>query len=71
MDRTLSPAATQPTAAARPTNWPLRILAMITVWRRNARTRRQLARLDDRQLADAGISSCDREMELDKPFWRE
>jgi uncharacterized protein YjiS (DUF1127 family) len=30
-----------------------------------------LARLDDRQLADAGICPCEREMELEKPFWRE
>lgn len=71
MDRTLSPAAAQPTVNAKPSNWPLRILARLAMWRRNARTRRQLARLDDRQLADAGISSCDREMELDKPFWRD
>lgn len=72
MDRTLSPAATPTkTTAVTPTHWLLRLLAVIAVWRRNARTRRQLARLDDRQLADAGISGCDREMELEKPFWRE
>ncbi|POF38765.1 hypothetical protein B0D71_29655 [Pseudomonas laurylsulfativorans] len=35
-----------------------------------ARTRRLLAQLDDRQLADLGISHADRSNELDKPFWR-
>ncbi|MGY4533506.1 uncharacterized protein YjiS (DUF1127 family) [Pseudomonas sp. TE3786] len=71
MERTLSPAAAQPATADLPSSWPLRILAKITVWRRNANTRRQLARLDDRQLADAGIALCERDMELDKPFWRD
>ncbi|MEK1939321.1 MAG: DUF1127 domain-containing protein, partial [Pseudomonas sp.] len=41
------------------------------VWRRNVRTRKQLARLDDRQLADAGICPSERDLELEKPFWRE
>ncbi|MEN0104828.1 MAG: DUF1127 domain-containing protein [Pseudomonas sp.] len=71
MDRTLSPTASQPALPATPNHWLLRLVAAITIWRRNARTRRQLARLDDRQLADAGISACDRDMELEKPFWRE
>jgi uncharacterized protein YjiS (DUF1127 family) len=39
-------------------------------WRRNVHTRRQLARLDSRQLADAGITEAQRQGELDKPFWR-
>jgi uncharacterized protein YjiS (DUF1127 family) len=39
-------------------------------WRRNLRTRRQLARLDTRQLADAGISEAQRQQELATPFWR-
>ena len=34
------------------------------------RARQQLAQLDDRQLADIGISHSDRSAELDKPFWR-
>lgn len=48
-----------------------RVAGAIALWLRNAHTRRQLARLDERQLADAGISLCDREVELSKPFWRE
>ncbi|MFR0309350.1 DUF1127 domain-containing protein [Escherichia coli] len=39
-------------------------------WQRNYRTRQQLAQLDDRQLADVGISHSERAAELDKPFWR-
>ncbi|QNH08254.1 DUF1127 domain-containing protein [Pseudomonas sp. B11D7D] len=39
-------------------------------WQRNRRTRRQLALLTEQQLADAGISTTEREQELAKPFWR-
>ena len=70
MERTLSQSASQTTAPTK-TTWPLRLLAAITVWRRNVRTRKQLARLDDRQLADAGICPSERDLELGKPFWRE
>jgi uncharacterized protein YjiS (DUF1127 family) len=35
-----------------------------------ARTRRLLAQLDGRALADLGLSHADRLNELDKPFWR-
>lgn len=47
-----------------------RLRALLSGWQRNARTRRQLAALDDRQLADVGISHSERQDELDKPFWR-
>jgi uncharacterized protein YjiS (DUF1127 family) len=39
-------------------------------WRQNLYSRKQLARLDGRLLADAGISEAQRQMELAKPFWR-
>ncbi|AGI21992.1 hypothetical protein H681_00550 [Pseudomonas sp. ATCC 13867] len=39
-------------------------------WLQNARTRRQLAALDSRQLADIGISPSERMREISKPFWR-
>lgn len=39
-------------------------------WQRNRRTRRQLALLNEQQLADAGISTAEREQELAKPLWR-
>jgi uncharacterized protein YjiS (DUF1127 family) len=35
-----------------------------------ARTRRLLSQLDNRDLADLGLSLADRVNELDKPFWR-
>ncbi|MHA3734038.1 DUF1127 domain-containing protein [Pseudomonas sp. Eth.TT006] len=35
-----------------------------------ARTRRLLAQLDQRDLADLGLSHADRRNELEKPFWR-
>ncbi|WP_248744357.1 MULTISPECIES: DUF1127 domain-containing protein [unclassified Pseudomonas] len=35
-----------------------------------ARTRRLLAQLDGRELADLGLSHADRLNELEKPFWR-
>lgn len=39
-------------------------------WLHNTRTRRQLAELDSRQLADIGISPSERVAEISKPFWR-
>jgi uncharacterized protein YjiS (DUF1127 family) len=44
--------------------------ARLARWLLNAHTRRQLAALDERQLADAGISQSERFAELEKPFWR-
>lgn len=50
--------------------WPLRAIAALTLWQRRIVSRRQLARLDARLLADAGISESQRYAELSKPFWR-
>lgn len=47
-----------------------RLLQLLRLWQQRARTRRQLAALDDRQLADVGISHSERMDELSKPFWR-
>ncbi|WP_040260505.1 DUF1127 domain-containing protein [Pseudomonas massiliensis] len=49
---------------------PLRILANLSLWQRRLASRHQLARLDARLLADAGISEAQRYKELSKPFWR-
>jgi len=66
MDRTLS----RPYVATRARrNW-LQLLQVLQRWQRNYRTRQQLAQLDDRQLAEIGISHSERVSELDKPFWR-
>ncbi|MFG5864307.1 DUF1127 domain-containing protein [Metapseudomonas sp. CR1201] len=69
MDRTLT--ATAQFESSRPrSHWYLRAFATLAQWRRNVRTRHQLARLDDRALADVGISPSDRDQELGRPFWR-
>ncbi|HCJ30519.1 MAG TPA: hypothetical protein DHV63_14805 [Pseudomonas sp.] len=47
-----------------------RALQLMRLWQQRARTRRQLAALDDRQLADVGISRSERLDELNKPIWR-
>lgn len=47
-----------------------KLLQLLQLWRQRSRTRRQLAMLDERLLADAGISHSERMDELDKPFWR-
>ncbi|MDH0338167.1 hypothetical protein A7D27_24365 [Pseudomonas sp. 1D4] len=51
-------------------SWPLRVISTLLLWQRRIASRRQLAMLDARLLADAGISEAQREMELNKPFWR-
>jgi uncharacterized protein YjiS (DUF1127 family) len=39
-------------------------------WRRRARDRGQLAKLDDRMLRDIGLTRADAEFFSNKPFWR-
>jgi uncharacterized protein YjiS (DUF1127 family) len=46
-----------------------RLRAMIALWRRRWRTRRQLATLNARALADIGISDAQRRSECRRPFW--
>jgi uncharacterized protein YjiS (DUF1127 family) len=48
----------------------LRALATLSVWHRRIVSRNELARLDARMLADAGITEAQRYEELHKPFWR-
>ncbi|MGE8358364.1 DUF1127 domain-containing protein [Pseudomonas sp.] len=48
----------------------LGVLALLKRWQLNRRTRQQLALLDERLLADAGISPNERNAELDKAFWQ-
>jgi uncharacterized protein YjiS (DUF1127 family) len=47
------------------------LFAVLREWRRRARDRANLAALDDRMLADIGISRADAEFLSNKPFWRE
>ncbi|MGS0942594.1 DUF1127 domain-containing protein [Pseudomonas luteola] len=43
---------------------------MLQKWQQNAKTRRQLAFLNDRELADIGLTKTEQQCELNKPFWR-
>ena len=46
-------------------------LATLREWSRRSRERHQFAQLDARMLADIGMSHADRDMLVNKPFWRE
>lgn len=48
-----------------------RALASAWAWRFRARSRRQLARMDDHQLRDIGLNHAMRDAEIAKPFWQE
>ncbi len=47
-----------------------RLVDRLLTWQRRANERRHLMRLDDRMLADMGITRADAEHEYRKPFWR-
>ncbi|UFH49448.1 DUF1127 domain-containing protein [Pseudomonas sp. KNUC1026] len=70
MERTLSSGIQFKQRAAQPTSLMLRVAANVSLWQRRIASRHQLARLDSRLLADAGISESQRYEELSKPFWR-
>ncbi|WP_407314128.1 DUF1127 domain-containing protein [Pseudomonas sp. nanlin1] len=71
MERTLSSDLLfQDTRAKTSSSFVLRALANLMLWQRRIASRHQLARLDGRLLADAGISEAQRQEELSKPFWR-
>lgn len=70
MERTLSSGLVFESNAQAPASLPLRALSTLLLWQRRIASRRQLARLDARLLADAGISESQRYEELSKPFWR-
>jgi uncharacterized protein YjiS (DUF1127 family) len=48
----------------------LTALDQVSKWRGRRCQRRSLATLDDRLLADAGLSRTDQDRECNKPFWR-
>lgn len=47
------------------------ILARLQQWRQRGKERAELASLDDRMLADIGISRAEAQFLSGKPFWRE
>jgi uncharacterized protein YjiS (DUF1127 family) len=48
-----------------------RLRARFHQWHRRSTDRARLATLDDRMLADIGISRAEAQFLSDKPFWRE
>ncbi|MBD8491985.1 DUF1127 domain-containing protein [Pseudomonas syringae] len=70
MERTLSSELYNESTVSNQSALPLRAFATLMLWQRRLSSRRQLARLDTRLLADAGISESQRYEELSKPFWR-
>jgi len=48
-----------------------RILYTVRLWHERLRGRNDLARLDERALADIGLTPGDRDFLVNKPFWRE
>ena len=49
--------------------WPLPVAAL-ALWRQRRRTRRHLGTLNDRELADVGLSRTQQRVECTKPFWQ-
>jgi uncharacterized protein YjiS (DUF1127 family) len=49
--------------------WP-RVVAAVVVWRQRRRTRQHLATLDDRALADLGLSRAQQRSECAKSSWQ-
>ena len=47
------------------------LFARLGSWRRRVRGRNELARLDERELQDMGLSSGDADREMAKWFWEE
>ena len=45
-------------------------VATARIWRRRARTRHALSRLDADRLRDVGITHTEAKREAEKPFWR-
>ncbi|WP_374651811.1 DUF1127 domain-containing protein [Dongia sp.] len=52
------------------TSLPRRLLAFLFDCLEIRRQRRALEALDERMLKDIGISRCDVEAEISRPFWR-
>ena len=51
---------------ARP--WPA-LVATLALWRQRRRTRHQLSTLDDRALADIGLTRAQQRIECSRLFW--
>lgn len=49
---------------------PVAAIEVLLTWQQRASERRHLGQLDDRMLADMGLSRADVEYETSIPFWR-
>ena len=58
-----------PRRARRRRPWPA-LVAAVVVWRQRQRTRQHLTTLDDRALADIGLTRAEQRGECAKPFWQ-
>lgn len=52
-------------------NWLQYIFSKLVIWKRNYRTRRQLAELPEYLFDDLGLDRTKIEKELRKPFWQD
>jgi uncharacterized protein YjiS (DUF1127 family) len=57
-------------AGSSPSGFLARLVGATFDWQERARQRWDLRGLDDRMLADIGVSRADVERECTKPFWR-
>lgn len=69
--RPISRPGSRPLAADRLGEAARLVLSTVRRWRRRVRERNELTRLDDRMLADIGLTHADRDFLVNKPFWRE
>ena len=44
-------------------------VAILALWRQHRRTRQQLSTLDERALADIGLTRAQQRIECSRPFW--
>ncbi len=47
------------------------VKAVIDEWKRRARSRAELARMNNHMLQDIGLNRHDVDCEINKPFWKE
>ena len=61
----------RPTKRAASTGIAHRLSVLLREWRKRAKDRAELGRLDDRTLADIGVTRAEAEFLANRPFWRE
>ena len=64
------PSVTAELPASPTRSWLARAAATWHAWSQRSRGRMQLAELDERMLADIGLTRADVAHEVAKPFWR-